>query len=231
VRLVVSALGLVLLAPALARAHRLDEYLQAARVAVASERVTIELSLTPGANLANAIIARLDRDGDGACSPHEAEQYGREILAALSASVDTRPLALSLRRVDVPPVAEFHDGVGTIRVEVDADTPVALTGAHVFRFENRYQLGESIYLANALLPDEASITIRRQLRDSNQQVLDVHYDVAPTAQTGLAWLVVAAIVVVAHARFRVRPPSTVSRLPSALLGTGTTSPERVAEAR
>jgi hypothetical protein len=38
------------------RGHRLDEYLQAARLSLASERVALEIDLTPGIAIAPGII-------------------------------------------------------------------------------------------------------------------------------------------------------------------------------
>src|SRR4051812_45984017 len=45
-------------------AHRLDEYLQAARLGIGTERVELELDLTPGSSVANVIIAGIDRNRD-----------------------------------------------------------------------------------------------------------------------------------------------------------------------
>ena len=49
-------------------AHRRDEYLQAARLAIDPGRVQLELDLTPGIALAEAIIADIDRNRDGSLS-------------------------------------------------------------------------------------------------------------------------------------------------------------------
>ena len=49
-------------------AHRRDEYLQAARLAIDPGRVQLELDLTPGIALADAIIADIDRNRDGSLS-------------------------------------------------------------------------------------------------------------------------------------------------------------------
>ncbi|HVD92322.1 MAG TPA: hypothetical protein VNC21_08575, partial [Vicinamibacterales bacterium] len=57
-------------------AHRRDEYLQAARLAIDPARVEIELDLTPGIALADTIIADIDRNRDGLFSPDEQQAYG-----------------------------------------------------------------------------------------------------------------------------------------------------------
>ncbi len=51
-----------------ASAHRRDEYLQAARLAVEPGRVELELDLTPGIAVSAATIADIDRDRDGVLS-------------------------------------------------------------------------------------------------------------------------------------------------------------------
>jgi hypothetical protein len=68
----VSASVILLALPAESAAHRLDEYLQAARVSLARDRVTLEVDLTPGAAVTPAIVALVDRDGDAVISPAEA---------------------------------------------------------------------------------------------------------------------------------------------------------------
>ena len=50
-------------------AHRRDEYLQAARIAVDPDRVRIELDLTPGIEVADGVIAGIDTDRSGTISP------------------------------------------------------------------------------------------------------------------------------------------------------------------
>jgi molybdate transport system substrate-binding protein len=199
---ILSALVLTLLTPSMADAHRLDEYLQAARIAVTLDRLTIEMSLTPGVSLADATIARLDGDGDGTITPDEAERYGRVVVADLRASIDGDALALSLRHIDVPTAGEFREGVGTIRLISEAPLPAVLPGSHVVRVENQHRPAGSVYLANALLPDDARIEIGRQVRDPDQQVLDVHFETASSPGAGLAWLVVAGALLLVHARSR-----------------------------
>ena len=119
-RIVAVTTALVLAASTGARAHRLDEYLQAARVAVASSDIEVHLDLTPGVSVAAEIFALLDADGDGRVSPVEAEAYGRVVLAEVSARLDGEPLGLTLTRVEVPTEGEMRDGVGTIRIEAAA---------------------------------------------------------------------------------------------------------------
>lgn len=69
----------------------LDEYLQASRVSLERTDVSLQIDLTPGASVADSIIALIDRDGDNTISPSEAEQYGRVVLADIVLELDGRP--------------------------------------------------------------------------------------------------------------------------------------------
>ena len=106
----------VLAMPAESAAHRLDEYLQAARVSLARDRITLEVDLTPGANIAPAIVALLDRDGDNTISPIEAGTYGQAVLSDLALELDGRAVAVTLTRVETPSIDDMRDGIGTIQL-------------------------------------------------------------------------------------------------------------------
>ncbi len=71
----VLALTTAIVAVAEVSAHRRDEYLQAARLAIDPGGVQLELDLTPGIALAEAIIADIDRNRDGALSQDEQRDY------------------------------------------------------------------------------------------------------------------------------------------------------------
>ena len=100
IRVFAAALVGVLLSPATPAAHRLDEYLQAARVSLARDRITLDVDLTPGASVTPAFVSLLDRDGDAAISPAEAEAYGRRVLSELVIELDQHPVAVTLTRVE-----------------------------------------------------------------------------------------------------------------------------------
>ena len=72
------ALTLAVAGSAELSAHRTDEYLQAARLAIDPARVQIELDLTPGIALADTIVADIDRNHDGSLSADEQRAYGAE---------------------------------------------------------------------------------------------------------------------------------------------------------
>jgi hypothetical protein len=63
--LAVISIGLSLAFAVTASAHRIDEYLQAARLAIAPDRVTLEMDLTPGVDVAPLIFALINTNHDG----------------------------------------------------------------------------------------------------------------------------------------------------------------------
>ena len=146
--------------PATPAAHRLDEYLQASRVSVARDRIALEVDLTPGANIASDVIASLDRDGDAAISPIEAQSYGQSVLADLAVELDGRPVSLTLTRVEISTIAELREGMGAIRVQATATIDGSVAGRRNLHLQNDHQPEKSVYLANALVPETADVQHR-----------------------------------------------------------------------
>ncbi len=178
--------------PAEPAAHRLDEYLQAARLSLARDRIALELDLTPGVNVASAIVPLLDRDGDNTISPAEAGAYGQGILKDLVVELDGRPVALTLTRVEAPSIDEMRDGSCTIRLQAAGNVEAVLAGRRRLDFQNNHQPAMSVYLANALVPEDRDLRVAGQTRDLRQQRVRVEYDVRPQWPARLLWLVLGA---------------------------------------
>lgn len=191
-RVFVAAIAFAVVMPAGLAAHRLDEYLQAARLSLARDRITLEVDLTPGANIAPAIVTLLDRDGDNTISPIEAGAYGQAVLADLVLELDGRPVALTLTRVEAPSIDQMRDGSGTIQVRAVGTVEAVLAGRRRLDFRNNHQPAASVYLANALIPEAGDMTVVAQTRDPRQQGVRVEYDVRPRWPARLLWLVLAA---------------------------------------
>jgi hypothetical protein len=188
-----------------ARAHSLDEYVQATRVELTSTAIVLHLGLTPGIAVAPQILGRLDRDRDGRVAPLEAEAYGRDVLTDLTLILDGRSLSLQLTRIEVPTPDELGVGQGTIRVEAVAKVD-ALTGRHHMTVRNAHLPEVSVYLGNALLSDTARLTVVRQERDARQQELRLEYDVDRPHTATLAWIVGGTALLLLHTAWRRRAP-------------------------
>jgi len=179
-------------------AHRTDEYLQAARIAIDPGRVEVELDLTPGIALAEAILADIDRNLDGSLSTEEQRAYATGVLRALDVEVDGVRLPLQLGRSSFPGAEAVRRGEGTIRLELAALVSRLSIGFHQLLFRNRHHRDRSVYLANALLPETYRVEIAAQRRDANQSELTIDYVVrgAPATSTaGLLWGSIAALTV------------------------------------
>jgi hypothetical protein len=189
--------------------HRLDEYLQAARLAIGPDRVEIELDLTPGIAVADAIVRDIDRNRDGSVSPDEQRAYGSLVLNALDLEADGKPLAVQLRVSDFPDVDAMRRGEGTIRLQTVATLPRLSVGAHELSFRNRHVPDRSVYLANALVPESDQVEVRAQRRDGDQRELIIDYVVRAAPETSRTLWLLGSIAVAVALSARLRPLRSV----------------------
>ena len=170
-------------------AHRLDEYLQAARLAIDPDRVRVELDLTPGVALAEALLSDIDRNRDGAVSGDERQTYSRAIMDALELAVDGTAVPLQLATATFPATEAVDRGEGTIQLRATAMLPPLGNGAHQLSFRNRHHPDHSVYLANALMPERDAVAITAQHRQGDQSALTIEYVLRDTpGASRAAWL-------------------------------------------
>lgn len=168
-------LGVALVASARLSAHRRDELLQAARIAIEPSRVQLQLDLTPGIEVADAAIADIDRNRDGVLSPDEQRQYVANVLSGVTLDVDGVALRLGRAAATFPDVQAFTRGEGTIQLRVEATPPPLLDGVHRLSYRNRNRPDVSVYLANALVPEDDRVAVHGQRRDMDQRDLTIEY--------------------------------------------------------
>jgi hypothetical protein len=178
--------------PSAVAAHRLDELLQASRVSLSRDRVTVELDLTPGAAIASAVTELVDLNADGAVSPIEAKEYGQVVLSGLVLELDGHPVALTLTRVETPSLDEMRAGVGTIALRAAGQVEAVAGGRRELYFQNNHHPAGSIYLVNALVSGDRDVTVLRQRRDSRQQAARIEYYVRSPRPARVLWLLIAA---------------------------------------
>jgi hypothetical protein len=171
--------------------HRLDEYLQAARIDLRPDGVAIDLDLTAGIAVAESIIVMIDRDGDGSISSDEQRAYAGDVMRALEIKLDGESLPLGLVSSNFPELSAFRRGEGTIRLRISAAHPRLSTGAHQLFFRNAHLGRQSVYLANALVPESTRVSVAGQRRDGDQRELTIDYSVrAESTGSAPAWLLV-----------------------------------------
>lgn len=166
---------------ATAAAHVLDEYVQAAQIALAPGGVRVELRLTPGVEVAGRVFRMIDSDGDGKMSPSEEEAYARRVLRDIALEVDGRRTPLALTKVQFPSRREMNEGNGAIRLDLAAEASLGASGEHQLVFRNDHLPELGVYLVNALVPATSDIKINGQTRDPLQREMRLSFHVSPQA--------------------------------------------------
>jgi hypothetical protein len=184
---------LIALAIAPASAHRLDEYLQAARIAVDPARVEIELDLTPGIAVAQGIVAEIDRDRNGVVASDEGQAYAERVLGEIHLEVDGRLLPVEVVGRRFPAVPAMLSGEGTIQLQLTAMVPPLADGPHRVRYRNAHHSDVGVYLANALVPASTRVMVLTQTRDRDQRELVIEYELHDDAENRSPWWGLAAV--------------------------------------
>jgi hypothetical protein len=207
-------LWLATLAPA--TAHRLDEYLQASRLSVDTERVDLEIDLTAGVAIASKVFSWIDTNSDGSISASEGEAYAQQVLRSVVLSIDGKPVPVTLVETGFPQFREMSLGVGTIRLRATAKLPRASAGRHHVSFLNTHRPELSVYLVNALVPANPRIQLADQHRDNAQHGLALDYTVIADAPSARTFVLLAGLVLAARWLLRGRYPVTHRRYDEAL---------------
>jgi hypothetical protein len=185
--------AIALLSCTQASAHRRDEYLQAARIAIAPARVDIELDLTPGIALASN-VARRDRSRS---RRQRCRQRGRRVRR-------TRPRrnqagsrwpadAARVGRTPISDCVGYVKGEGTIQIRLSAAVPPLAAGGHRVLYRNDHRPDIAAYLANALVPASDRVTVQAQRRSVDQRDLVIEYALDAAATTGWSWWLAACL--------------------------------------
>jgi hypothetical protein len=194
-------------------AHRRDEYLQAARLAIDPDRVQIALDLTPGIAVAEGVLAEIDRDANRSISAVEARAYSERVLSDIALDVDGVPLRVELVDSAFPTIDTVRRGEGTTRIHAVAPMPRLVDGLHHLRYRNAYRSDIGVYLANALVPASDRVTVAAQRRDVDQRDLLVDYrlrgDRVARVRQGLSVGVTGALVLLVNVWWRLRPREDV----------------------
>jgi hypothetical protein len=166
------------LAPRAARAHPLDEVIQAAYVTLAPGEVQLDLEIQPGSLVAAGIARAVDANGDGRISDAEARAYAARVLQASSLTVDGVGTPLRLQRVEAPSYANLARG-DILRIYAVAGARMR-PGPAVLRYANGYAPAKSQCQANVFLSLGGGwrFAVERQGHSADGRQLDVAYRVA-----------------------------------------------------
>jgi hypothetical protein len=169
--------------PSAAFAHRLDEYLQATIVDIEPGGLRLRINLTPGAAVAEPVIALIDRDRDDAISADEVAAYARSLRHDLTVRVDQQDVELAVAASDAAAPVDLRTGSGMIRLEFSGAFGPLAAGHHSVTLENRHLASISVYLVNAAAPRSGSLQIIRQIRNENQSVGEIQFVVERSARS------------------------------------------------
>jgi hypothetical protein len=171
---------LLLLLATVALAHRLDECLQATRISVATHRIDVSIDLTPGVAVADQVLAVVDKDQDGRVSEAEVAAYAQRVLKDIRVGLDEKVLAMSLADTSFPGLHESKAGVGVIHIKATAPVGPLTAGEHALTLTNGHLPAISVYLVNALAPEDRAIKITKQTRDELQKDYRLEFSVNPS---------------------------------------------------
>jgi hypothetical protein len=171
-------LGVLILPPS-ALAHRLDEYLQATLVTIDPGEVRLQINLTPGVEVADKVLASIDRDHDGVISTNEAAAYCELLKRELTVYLDGRKITLKLTDSSFPALTELRTGWGIMQVQFSAPVGPLAAGAHKLEVKNRHQPRLSVYLFNAAQPKSGLVQITKQKRNKNQSRGEIEFSIQP----------------------------------------------------
>ena len=187
-------------------AHRRDEYLQAARLAIDPDRVELALDLTPGIAVADVVLVGNRRRPERVDLRRRGSGYADRVLSAIALDVDGIPLRVELTEIRFPPRqcgrGRHHAHITQRRRCRDSRTDYHL------RYRNAYRADIGVYLANALVPASDRVIVSAQRRDIYQRDLVIDYQLsgqpAPTARRGLSVGVAGALILIANLWWRTR---------------------------
>jgi hypothetical protein len=179
--------GIVAAAGTGVSAHRYDEYLQASRLAITPAVIRLELSLTPGIAVADAVLRDIDANRDSVLAEDERRAYLERVLRGLSLHVDGARVPLTGVESRFPAGGTLRGGAAAITMTMEARLPPSTVGAHRLVFRNANASHGAVYLANALLPDDDRVAITGMTHAVDQSGLTVVYTIGPASSWSKSW--------------------------------------------
>jgi hypothetical protein len=155
--------------------HVLDEYLQSTLVVIEPGDIRLKINLTPGIEIAEKVLNRIDRNGDGAVADNEIAAYAEMVREDLTVRLDGRETQLKLAASSIPEPEELRSGHGIIQMEFLITPAFFVAGNHRLTIENRHFDSLGVYLVNAARPHSASIRIAKQTRNVNQSRSEIEF--------------------------------------------------------
>jgi hypothetical protein len=125
--------------------------------------------LISGVAVADQVLALIDKDCDGRISNAEGTAYAQRVLKDLELRLDEKVLDLGSMNVVFPSLQDVKNGLGVIRIKASAALGQLAAGRHKLKLTNTHLPTISVYLVNALVPQDPAIKLARQTRDELQR--------------------------------------------------------------
>lgn len=149
--------------------HRLDEYLQAVRVAISTNQIDLSIDLTPGVAVSDRLLPLIEIDRNGVISDAEQAAYLDLFFTQARLTCDGNLVPLQIVNSSFPTVEQMKTGIGVIQVKALANIGHLTAGEHTIGLTNDHLPAISAYLVNALVPKDRAIEISAQERDVSQK--------------------------------------------------------------
>ena len=172
-----------LLAGRAARAHRIDEYLQATILSLEANRVNASMRLIPGVLVAPSLIAAIDSNHDGVFSDSETKGYAERVLGDLAITLDEKATRPQLDAWVVPDASDLRDGLGEIQIRYHVDLPPSREASRSLVLANHHLNAGSVYLVNVEVPQDPRVRVVDQKRNQQQSIYELDYGQTPVGHT------------------------------------------------
>lgn len=132
------------------------------------------MRLIPGILVSSSVIAAIDSNGDGVLSRGEQQAYAERVLSDVSITIDGKILPPKLVAWSFPEPAQMRAGIGEIHVDYTMDLPYGGPNRTLI-LANHHLSRTSVYLMNALVPQDRNLRILAQKRNERQSIYELDY--------------------------------------------------------
>lgn len=173
----ISLIGLLLIFPAVALAHPIDEFYEVTYIKMAPNRISMTIELYSAALIGPYIEGLIDTDQDQVFSEAERRAYVDRFIGDVTFEVDHEPVPLTATGLEFPDPLDVRAGVGLIRFKLYTDLPADHRGEHEFFYQNHHLPDIGVYVVNVLGGDPRWMQLTHKDRDVFQTSLRVKYTI------------------------------------------------------
>lgn len=165
-----------------ASAHPMDEVVQSAYLTLMPSAVFLELELTPGPEVASALLGSLDPNADRRITNEEAHAYAQRVLQDSKLTIDGAAVEWALQEVVVPFYENIELASDIVRIYAISNR-FDRAGSHTLGYNNQYRPAKSQCIANIFMQHGLGWRhhVTRQSRSDDGRRITVNYFSEPEA--------------------------------------------------